>query len=1131
MSKLVRTWLSSLVWILGLMAATSAHAQTGTCRAGPSVCIDATDRVINGVPVSRPCWEYRDTYECVDPGVLNTCVGLEQQPGCGVSNVVCDSQAFNGACLMETIRYSCSGTYGGPSQGVVTLPPSYTITSASIDLGTCASPAANPACTQTTPDVCIDGPGYKDINGISVFQECWQWERNYACSVSSLVDYCQPLGAAGCAPTGTPDCIEVGPDGTCNRYRRSYLCTDTPPVTGANIVQLDTSYTITRNELDDAACDPLDGNPTCTIAESVCVQGPETRLINGLPVFRDCWEYQRSYTCLNIGGVDYCGPLAAAGCTSQGTECLEFAANGQCNRQQVTYTCLNNPGISGQNVVNLGSTYSIRSEIIDETLCSEQQANNACAQPPAQVCTQGPETRVINGLAVYRDCWQWEYVYTCSSSDPANFCAPLSVLGCSEQGSVCTQFGADGQCNAYTRTFNCLNQEPVEGPQIVNLGTSYTIVDDFLDVSACADPASNPACTVGAEICVEPGETRVINGLAVYRPCWRYEREYTCTVTGGANYCAPIAAQSSCSQTASTCVEYGTNGQCIATQAIYRCDNQLDNPLPPNVTYLDTVYTIVSEAINNQCTDPENNPNCSILTEQCAEGGETRIINGMPIYRPCWRWERTYTCQDPSGAVSDCAELLADPSCTLATSQCSIDRYTGVPDCGLTTRIFSCQVSPETVNEVQSCYEQSCVGPLCGQDPDPPDTDFARAMAVMEMQRQAGGYLDEQGRIFSGFPERCERRLFGVSNCCRERVQATQSNNAAVFASAGIQFVGETIQSMGSAYVWDGLFGTAANLYPEISGFVGGTVSRGYATQAAAATEFSVYGISASVQTFANAGTFMESFQVTWSFDPTSFAIAVAIQVLTNMAACNQQEQSLALKKGQRLCTFVGSYRQGSIYRRSYEGYCCYNSRLARIVQEQGRQQLGRGYGSPQNPDCTGLTAEELEQIDFALIDLSEFIAEIQSTALDTTAAMNRLTVRGEQVAASTALNRNEAIAQYMPGTPGSTGATDRTPGAPGSPPAQTPRTEDQLRGCAEPTVIDEVTGACRHPDGRYFEPRTMVLMPCHPGYVKDNLVAACVNPATGQYYPLNSNVPMPCPIGRYLDPVTQTCREPTEPG
>ncbi len=62
------------------------------------------------------------------------------------------------------------------------------------------------------------------------------------------------------------------------------------------------------------------------------------------------------------------------------------------------------------------------------------------------------------------------------------------------------------------------------------------------------------------------------------------------------------------------------------------------------------------------------------------------------------------------------------------------------------------------------------------------------------------------------------------------------------------------------------------------------------------------------------------------------------------------------------------------------ESSCCFNSRLARIINEQGRAQLGKGWGSQKHPDCSGFTAAELEKLDFSKIDLSEFIAEIMGS-------------------------------------------------------------------------------------------------------------------------------------------------------
>lgn len=63
------------------------------------------------------------------------------------------------------------------------------------------------------------------------------------------------------------------------------------------------------------------------------------------------------------------------------------------------------------------------------------------------------------------------------------------------------------------------------------------------------------------------------------------------------------------------------------------------------------------------------------------------------------------------------------------------------------------------------------------------------------------------------------------------------------------------------------------------------------------------------------------------------------------------------------------------------ESYCCFNSKLGRIINEQGRAQIGKGWGSksnPENPDCTGFTVEQLQSLDFSQIDFSDFYADIK---------------------------------------------------------------------------------------------------------------------------------------------------------
>ena len=91
------------------------------------------------------------------------------------------------------------------------------------------------------------------------------------------------------------------------------------------------------------------------------------------------------------------------------------------------------------------------------------------------------------------------------------------------------------------------------------------------------------------------------------------------------------------------------------------------------------------------------------------------------------------------------------------------------------------------------------------------------------------------------------------------------------------------------------------------------------------------------------------------------------------------------MKNDNRLCHGVGSYCSKRIpiigqCVETTETYCCFNSRLARILNEQGRAQLGRAWGGAQSPDCSGFTIAQLQALDFSRMDLSEFYAEIAPT-------------------------------------------------------------------------------------------------------------------------------------------------------
>lgn len=129
---------------------------------------------------------------------------------------------------------------------------------------------------------------------------------------------------------------------------------------------------------------------------------------------------------------------------------------------------------------------------------------------------------------------------------------------------------------------------------------------------------------------------------------------------------------------------------------------------------------------------------------------------------------------------------------------------------------------------------------------------------------------------------------------------------------------------------------------------------------------------------------------VLWAFgytSPLGLATAV-IGLATNlfMKRCDKQDIITSTFKESGYCHEVGEYcikkwpLVGCVQKA--KGFCCFNSKLARIIHEQGRPQLvGFGinsWGSPKNPNCRGFLPEEFQALDFNKIDLSEYIQDIQ---------------------------------------------------------------------------------------------------------------------------------------------------------
>ena len=99
------------------------------------------------------------------------------------------------------------------------------------------------------------------------------------------------------------------------------------------------------------------------------------------------------------------------------------------------------------------------------------------------------------------------------------------------------------------------------------------------------------------------------------------------------------------------------------------------------------------------------------------------------------------------------------------------------------------------------------------------------------------------------------------------------------------------------------------------------------------------------------------------------------------LAKCNAEEIALAKRREKGLCHYIGAYKEQflDVFWKSREihTYCCFPSKLARVMQEQARKQLNKDWGEAKEPKCKGMTVSEITKLDFGKIDLTEIYEDI----------------------------------------------------------------------------------------------------------------------------------------------------------
>jgi conjugal transfer mating pair stabilization protein TraN len=99
---------------------------------------------------------------------------------------------------------------------------------------------------------------------------------------------------------------------------------------------------------------------------------------------------------------------------------------------------------------------------------------------------------------------------------------------------------------------------------------------------------------------------------------------------------------------------------------------------------------------------------------------------------------------------------------------------------------------------------------------------------------------------------------------------------------------------------------------------------------------------------------------------------------------CSAEEKLLDEKDRKGLCHYVGTYCSDKVLgvcTSKRKSYCCFESKLSRILQEQGRAQIGKSWGKAKNPDCKGFLIEEFQKLDLSKMDFTEVYSEFIDAA------------------------------------------------------------------------------------------------------------------------------------------------------
>lgn len=160
---------------------------------------------------------------------------------------------------------------------------------------------------------------------------------------------------------------------------------------------------------------------------------------------------------------------------------------------------------------------------------------------------------------------------------------------------------------------------------------------------------------------------------------------------------------------------------------------------------------------------------CSEPVEVCTDSSPgTREINGVQVTQSCWAWSRTYQCSK-TVPKNDCSANTIPEGCTFAREECLDEEPPAdMSACKIRERIYTCPIVGKSAEKQYLCGgDLYCINGECEPVEREASTEFKDALVGLNTLAQAGReFNDADYMLFKGADQRCSKPVFGLGNCC-----------------------------------------------------------------------------------------------------------------------------------------------------------------------------------------------------------------------------------------------------------------------------------------------------------------------------------------------------------------------------